>query len=89
MQPVVFHRIMETVPAAAWQIVHDSDGLTILLAGPAPGHNADGLAARVQRELGQLGVGDVPIRVERVDAIPRTALGKAPLIRSAAAQPRR
>ena len=89
VQPVVFHRIMDTVPATAWQIVQDSDGLTILLAGLASGYDAEALAGRVRRELGQLGVGDLPIRVELVEAIPRTPLGKAPLIRSAVAHPRR
>ena len=40
-------------------------------------------ADTVRRALLAVGVEDIPVTVDVVDAIPRTALGKAPLIRRA------
>jgi phenylacetate-CoA ligase len=37
VQPIVFHRVMDTVPAGGWQIVQGSDGLTVLLSGVGGG----------------------------------------------------
>jgi thiaminase/transcriptional activator TenA len=58
----------------------DEDGrLRVLLAGAAtvdPG----GTAEAVRRALDRVGAHDVPVAVELVDAIPRTELGKAPLV---------
>ena len=87
IQPVVFHRIMDTVPASAWQIVRESAELRVLLAGLPVGSGSEGLAGKVRKELTQLGASGPPIRIERVASIPRTALGKAPLIRSVGTQP--
>ncbi|WP_156875672.1 phenylacetate--CoA ligase family protein [Ornithinimicrobium pekingense] len=82
VQPVVFHRVMDTVPVSAWQIIQTAEGLTILVAslgrGMTPAHVAD----RLQGELGRLGVAPPVITVREVGSIPRTAIGKAPLIRS-------
>jgi phenylacetate-CoA ligase len=83
LQPVVFHKVMDTVPVTAWQIVQVADGITILVVGLAEGSDPDRIARRVSEVLVRVGATEQPIRVERVDAIPRTVLGKAPLIRSA------
>lgn len=82
VQPVVFHRVMDPVPAAAWQVVHGSDGLVVLVVGLRAGYDPDRLAGEVQQALARVGVGGPAVRVEQVPSIPRTALGKAPLIRS-------
>jgi len=82
VQPIVFHRIMEAVAAAEWQIVQTADGLEVLIAGARDGFSADALAGGLQRELGSQGVAGLPIQVVQVAAIPRSAIGKAPLIRA-------
>lgn len=82
VQPVVFHKVMDTVPTTAWQIVQDADGLTILLVGLAKDFALDTVASRVSGALTQVGAAQQCVRVQRVDAIPRTSLGKAPLIRA-------
>jgi putative adenylate-forming enzyme len=82
VQPVLFHRVMDRVPAAAWQIVRHPDGITVLVAGLPPEQGLETVVSRLNQELATIGVACPPIRVQRVDAMPRTALGKAPLIRS-------
>jgi hypothetical protein len=74
---------MDTVPVTAWQIVQDTGGLTILVVGLATDSDSDRIARAVDEAITRIGVAQTSIRVERVDAIPRTSLGKAPLIRSA------
>jgi putative adenylate-forming enzyme len=84
IHPNVFHRALELAPVAAWQVVQDRAGLTVLLERSPAGLDLDALAAAVARELEQQGAAPFPVHVQRVDAIPRTALGKAPLVRHAA-----
>jgi putative adenylate-forming enzyme len=81
VHPNVFHRVLELAPAATWQVVDRGGELAILLERPAPTLDTRVLSAEISHALEQQGVADLPIIVERVDAIPRTALGKAPLIR--------
>ena len=82
VQPVVFHKVMDTIPVTAWQIVQVADGLTILVVGLARCTDPDRIASSVGEALTRIGAAPTGIRVERVDAIPRTSLGKAALIRS-------
>ena len=79
VQPVVFHHVMDQVSTGGWQIVQRPDGLEVLLAPP---HGVDGptLARHLQAALTARGVTPPPVRVREVAVIPRTALGKAPLI---------
>lgn len=73
---------MDLVPAGGWQVVQEADGLSVLLAG-APGNLSDEeLRQKLRQALGAQGVAVPPITVRRVEAIPRAALGKAPLIKS-------
>lgn len=82
VQPGVFHRLMDVVPVAEWQIVDDDGGLTVLVAGPESSFDPVELRSRLRAELARLGAAVAAIRVECVDKVPRTPLGKAPLIRS-------
>lgn len=84
VHPNVFHAALESLPVAGWQVIEQAGSLHVLLARPS-GPTSD-VAARVARELARVGVYDVPIGIEIVDDIPRTALGKAPLIRRAPEQ---
>ena len=82
VHPNVFHGALERLPVAGWQVIHEGDRLRVLLAG---GVNVDAAVTvdSVQRALEAVGVRGIHVTVNLVDSIPRTALGKAPLIRRA------
>ncbi len=82
VQPIVYHRVMETVPAAEWQIVQTDGGLEVLIAGAREGFSTEVLAGELQRELGMQDVATLSVKVVQVETIPRSAIGKAPLIRA-------
>ncbi len=84
VQPGTFHRVMDLAAVAEWQVVHDqdSDALTVLVAGQGSGFAPEDLRARLRGELERLGAVAPDIHVKTVAKVPRTALGKAPLIRS-------
>src|ERR671912_619390 len=42
VQPIVFHRVMDAVPAGGWQVAQGPEGLTVLLSGVHEGF-ADGI----------------------------------------------
>jgi phenylacetate-coenzyme A ligase PaaK-like adenylate-forming protein len=80
VQPVVFHHVMDNVAAAGWQIAQRADGhLDVLLAHPRQ-VDTEALADRLRSTLTARGVVAPEVLVRTVDAIPRTPLGKAPLI---------
>jgi phenylacetate-CoA ligase len=81
VQPAVVHGVMDGVPAEGWQLVQEPERLAVLLAGAPYAFDDDALADRLRRELRSRGVLPPPVQVQRVRAIPRTALGKAPLIK--------
>jgi putative adenylate-forming enzyme len=79
VQPIVFHDVMDRVDAGGWQIVQRADRIEVLLAQPE--HvNFQELAASIRAALSSLGIAPPEIQIREVDAIPRTPLGKAPLI---------
>lgn len=83
VQPNVFHSALEILSVVGWQVIEQCGSIRVLLARPdVPISTAD-VSARVRMALAQVGVHNVPIAVDVVDAIPRTRLGKAPLIRRA------
>lgn len=82
VQPGVFHHVMDLVPVAEWQVVHDDRGITILVAGQGSGFDSEDLRTHLHDELLRVGALVPAITVESVDTVPRTPLGKAPLIRS-------
>jgi hypothetical protein len=72
---------MDVVPAEGWQLLQEPDRLVVLLAGVPDSFDEDGLADRLRRELRSRGVLPPRVEAQRVRVIPRTALGKAPLIK--------
>jgi putative adenylate-forming enzyme len=82
VHPNIFHGALERLPVAGWQVIDEGGRVHVLLAGAA---NVEPAAteASIRDALERIGAHDVPVAVELVDAIPRTALGKAPLIRRA------
>ena len=83
VQPLVFNRVMDILPVSGWQVAQQSDnGLLVLLTGVRDGLADDALVDRLARSLAQEGAHVPYIRVQRVEAIPKTAAGKAPLIKA-------
>lgn len=68
---------------AGWQVIDERGRLRVLLARPAPGVDPAVVGRAIASALEEIGVRGVAIEAEAVDAIPRTVLGKAPLIRHA------
>ena len=80
VHPNVFHPVLERLPGRGWQVIQRGGDLVVLVAG-APELDVATIRASLEAALRQVGVIDVPIDVRLVDEIPRTALGKAPLVR--------
>jgi phenylacetate-CoA ligase len=82
VQPIVFHRVMDAVPAGGWQEAQGPEGLTMLLSGVREDFADAALIDSLRRELEAQGVIVPPVKVSRVPTIPRTTVGKAPLIKA-------
>lgn len=82
VHPNVFHGALERLPVSGWQVIDEGGRVRVLLASAA---NVDATvtAESVCAALERVGAHDVQVTVDLVDAIPRTAMGKAPLIRCA------
>jgi putative adenylate-forming enzyme len=88
IHPNLFHGVLETIPATGWQIVQNESGLSVLLTGIRDESIREPLVAELNRALAQQGAVPGAICVTLVDALPRGATGKAPLIvRKSAFQP--
>jgi phenylacetate-CoA ligase len=82
VHPNVFYGALERLPVSGWQVVDEGGSVRVLLAGP-PMIDTAVVTDSVRSALDRVGAHDVPVHIDLVDAIPRTALGKAPLIRRA------
>ncbi len=80
VHPKVFHRLLETVPAAGWHVVQDDRGITVNLTGMRD----EAAGSRIESELRRLLEAEeieVPsIAVNQVTELPRGKTGNAPLI---------
>ncbi len=82
IQPLVFNRIMDVIPASGWQVIQEAGQLNVLLSGVHDESVDDLLVGQLAQALSEQGA-DVPtIHIQRVSVIPKSASGKAPLIRS-------
>ncbi len=82
VQPLVFNRIMDTLPVSGWQVVQETDGMHVLLSGVCGTLDDERLASTVRQALAQQGAVIPPVKVQRVMSIPQNATGKTPLIKS-------
>jgi phenylacetate-coenzyme A ligase PaaK-like adenylate-forming protein len=83
IQPLVFNRVMDVVPASGWQVIQEADdSLTVLLSGARDGLTDTALRDQLTRSLAQEQVQVPAIKIEHVVAIPKTAAGKAPLVKA-------
>ena len=82
VHPNVFHHLLDPLPVRQWQVEHTTEGLAIRIVPGQAAIDPSGLIAALTRELQTAGAMSVPIHVELIDAIAKTALGKAPLIKA-------
>ena len=82
IHPNVFHEQLEIVPASGWQVVHDSDGLTVNLTGLTDTSWLDSIPSALQAVLTARRARIPTLTVRRVTQLERGATGKAPLILS-------
>lgn len=80
VRPNVFHRVLETVDVRAWQVVHGEHGIRVLLAGAGPGVDGRGVEAAIRAALVSAHAVPPPIAIEHVGEIPKTRMGKTPLV---------
>jgi hypothetical protein len=79
----VINRIMDIAPVSGWQVNQQADsGLVILLTGMRDGMTDEALVDRISKSLAQEGAQAPYIQVQHVLEIPKTASGKAPLIKA-------
>jgi phenylacetate-CoA ligase len=82
VHPLVFSRIMDILPVSGWQVVQEPDGLHVLLSGVRGEFGDEMLADTMRHPLAEQGAIVPRVEVQRVESIPKTAAGKAPLIKS-------
>jgi putative adenylate-forming enzyme len=82
VHPLVFSRIMDTLPVSGWQVIQEVDGLHVLLSGVRGTFGDEVLTDTLRQALSEQGAIVPRIEVQRVESIPKTAAGKAPLIKS-------
>lgn len=70
------------MPASGWQVVQEADGLSLWLAGAMSDVADTALVESLTTALAAQGVRSLPIRIKHVATIPKTAAGKAPLVRA-------
>ncbi|WP_448072972.1 phenylacetate--CoA ligase family protein [Georgenia yuyongxinii] len=81
VHPNVLHGVLDDVAVAGWQVVQESAGLRVLVTAPTR-LDTPGLSTRLRLALESAGAAAVPLDVRQVHVLPRTALGKTPLVRA-------
>ncbi len=82
VHPLVFSRIMDTLPVSGWQVLQEADGLHVLLSGVRGALDEEVLADAVRQALAEQGAVIPRVQVQQVTRIPKNASGKTPLIKS-------
>ena len=83
IQPLVFNRIMDTLPVSGWQVIQNADDtLTVLLSGAHTNVNDFELEKTFRQALIDQGAQVPFIEVQRVSTIPKSISGKAPLVKA-------
>jgi len=87
VHPNVFHSVLDEATIAGWQVIQEPSSLRVLLVGLAPTATTEGVHTDVLSALTSAGVVGTEVTVQRVGAVERTPLGKAPLVRGLKGQP--
>lgn len=80
VHPIVFHAVLDNADVTQWQVEQHHDHILLRVVPATDRLDVTGLREQLTADLLSAGT-RVPVRVETVPLIPRTALGKAPLIR--------
>jgi putative adenylate-forming enzyme len=80
IHPIAFHRVLDLLDAAGWQVREEPHRLHVLVAGAPPAFDAQATARAVQETLAAAGAAPPPVEVSIVDTIPAGAAGKRPLV---------
>lgn len=82
IHPLLFHHLLDMLPVSGWQVVQETDGLHILLAHVHGELDESQIEGQIESALTAQKAVVPAIQVQRVDAIPQTIAGKAPLVKS-------
>jgi len=82
VHPNLFHDVLGSAPVARWQVIQESDALRVLVQGPRGAFEHDALTAALTRAITALGARAPPVRIEVVGSIPKTTIGKTPLVKA-------
>lgn len=85
VHPNVFHAVLDDIGAAQWQVIHEPGRLRVLLVESRTAIDNATVRQSIEEAVAAAGATRTDVRVETVNNIPRTALGKLPLIRLATA----
>jgi phenylacetate-coenzyme A ligase PaaK-like adenylate-forming protein len=87
VHPNVFHKVLDEAALTGWQVIQEPSGLRVLLVGLAASASREVVHADVVSALTSAGVVGAQVNVQVVEAVERTPLGKAPLVRALKGQP--
>lgn len=82
VHPNVFHKVLEPLPIRQWQVEQLADSLLLRVVPSSASIDPDVVIAALTRELEAAGAVAPPIRIELVDTVAKSALGKAPLVKA-------
>lgn len=82
VHPNVLHDVLDRVPAGEWQVVQEGDRLRLVVAGPGADFDGPAVTSAIRAGLEAAGATASDVTWETVAAIPRTTVGKAPLVRA-------
>lgn len=90
VHPIVFHRALEAVPAAGWQIIREPAELRVCLLNLADQYPPERVEQAIRAAISEAGATPVPVRVVRVNTLQRGPTGKAdPILTSPAIETRK
>ena len=80
IHPNVFHDTLDLLPLRAWQVRQEERGLRVLTVGSSEDVDGETISRTLASALATHGARPGYVLIERVDEIPKTALGKSPLV---------
>lgn len=80
LHPVIFHKTLDLIDAAGWQVRQHRAGLRILVASPGPGFESAATEHAVRAAVVAAGASTPKVTVSVVGDIPSGAAGKRPLV---------
>lgn len=80
IHPVVFHKALDLLDAAGWQVRQEAEVLRVLVAAPGTGFDPAGTERELRSALAAVGAIPPRVQVSVVDAIAVGPSGKRPLV---------